>query len=684
VTNRLAHETSPYLLQHKDNPVDWYPWGDEALTRARDEDRPILVSIGYSSCHWCHVMEHESFSDPVTAGLMNESFVCIKVDREERPDIDQIYMTAVQVMGQRGGWPLNMFLLPDMTPFFGGTYWPPADRQGMPAFQRVLTAISDTYRSRRDDVLANAGALRDYLVQASRTTPDPADIQEDVLLQATDQLTHRADLELGGWGPAPKFPQPMVLDFAMARYHQEPDPVLQSALTTTLTRMADGGMYDQIGGGFHRYSVDAEWLVPHFEKMLYDNAQLLSTYLDGWLLFRDPRYREIADQTATYLLREMADSGGGFYSATDADSDGEEGTFFIWTPEEIRAVLGPDDAAAVIALYGVTETGNFEGENILNRPRPLAVVASDLGRTADELQAVTDRAAPLLLAARGQRNPPFRDDKVIASWNGLLLHALARAARVLRRPDLLAAARASGTFLTTAILVDGQLHRSWKSGVAKGAGFLEDYAAVAFGLISLYDATFDAHWLREAVSLTDEAIERFADPDSGIFYDTAGDHDHLLVRPRELQDGATPSGNALLADTLVRLARLTGREIYRERADGILRGMSAPLGEAPLGFGRMLSVANRYLSPEREIVLAGDRDDPAFAALVDEMADHYKPLAVRAWADPTDPAIAGLLPVTADRTAAGGRATAYVCVDHICSLPVTDAASLSRLLMETP
>ena len=476
MTNRLANETSPYLLQHKDNPVDWYPWGDEALGRARDEDRPILVSIGYSSCHWCHVMEHESFSDPVTAALMNERFVCIKVDREERPDIDQIYMTAVQVMGQRGGWPLNMFLLPDQTPFFGGTYWPPVDRQGMPAFRRVLTAISDTYRNRRDDVLANAGPLRDYLVQASRTTPDPADVDDDILVRAMDQLAQRTDLERGGWGPAPKFPQPMLLDVAMARLQRATDPTLRAALTTTLTRMADGGLYDQLSGGFHRYSVDADWLMPHFEKMLYDNAQLLSTYLDGWLLFREPRYREVADQTATYLLREMRNPAGGFYSATDADSDGEEGTFFVWTPSEIREVLAPDDAAAVITLYGVTEGGNFEGRNILHRPRPLPDVAAGLGRTPDELQAIIDQTTPLLLGTRNRRNRPFRDEKVIAAWNGLTLHALARAARILQRPDL-----ARGGHSQRRVPHDRHADR-WpassllEGGVAKGTGFLETTA----------------------------------------------------------------------------------------------------------------------------------------------------------------------------------------------------------------
>ncbi|HEV2527298.1 MAG TPA: thioredoxin domain-containing protein [Thermomicrobiales bacterium] len=678
--NRLANETSPYLLQHKDNPVDWYPWGEEALARARDLDRPIMVSIGYSSCHWCHVMEHESFSDPVTAEALNEWFVCIKVDREERPDIDQLYITAVQVMGGRGGWPLNVFLLPDTTPFFGGTYWPPVGRHGLASFRQVLTAVSDAYRNRRVDLENTAAQLREFLVRASQAAPDPTDLDRSILADFAGDLVSRADLERGGFGPAPKFPQPMVLDVALRQLATNPDGPLQAVVRTTLTRMADGGMYDQIGGGFHRYSVDAEWLVPHFEKMLYDNAQLLSTYLDGWLLLGEERYREVADQTATYVLREMTDPSGAFYSAQDADTEGVEGKTFVWTPEEIRSLLLPGDAAIVIAAFGVTDAGNFEGENILNRPRPLADVAAELGTTAEEVDVVLRRASRKLLAARQQRPQPFRDEKAIASWNGMMLHAMSRTARILDRADALQAAKASGAFLTGAMRSDATLHRSWKDGTARGDGFLEDYASVAYGLISLYEATFERRWVEAAIDLTDEALRRFADPDSGLFFDTSPDHDRLLVRPRELQDSATPTGNSLLADTLLRLHRLTGRDGYRQHATGILRSMAEPLRQSPLGFGRMLGVASDYLSPAREIVLAGDRADDAFAALHAVSFGTYLPATVRAWAAPADPAVEHLIPLTADRPAKDGRPTAYVCVDQTCSLPVVTPEELTSLL----
>ena len=678
--NRLANETSPYLLQHKDNPVDWYAWGEDALLRARDLDRPIMVSIGYSSCHWCHVMEHESFSDPVTAATLNERFVCIKVDREERPDIDQLYITAVQVMGGRGGWPLNVFLLPDTTPFFGGTYWPPVGRHGLPSFRQVLTAVSDAYRNRRDDLETTAAQLRDFLHRASAATPDPADLDVGILAGFDEELIAHADRERGGFGPAPKFPQPMVLDVAMRRLANDPDGPLREVVRTTLTRMADGGMYDQIGGGFHRYSVDADWLVPHFEKMLYDNAQLLSTYLDGWLVLGDDRYREVADQTVTYILREMTDPSGGFYSAQDADTDGVEGKTFVWTPDEIRTLLLPGDANVVIAAWAVTDEGNFEGENILHRPRPLAEVAADLGMTADEVDMIVRRSARKLLAARQRRPQPFRDEKAVASWNGLMLHAMARAARILGRDDALAAAETSGTFLTTRMGDGTTIRRSWKDGTAKGAGFLEDFAAVAYGLISLYEATFNRHWLESAVALTDEALRRFDDPGSGLFFDTSTDHDRLLVRPRELQDGATPTGNSLLADTLLRLHRLTGREDFHQIATGILRAMAGPLRQSPLGFGRMLGVATDYQSAAREIVLAGDRGDGGFAALWIGSFASYGPATVRAWSDPSDPGVARLIPLTADRPTTDDQPTAYVCVDQVCSLPVTSAPDLASLL----
>ena len=673
--NRLARETSPYLQQHKDNPVDWYPWGDEALRRAREDDLPILVSIGYSSCHWCHVMAHESFEDPATAALMNERFVCVKVDREERPDIDQIYMTALQVMGQRGGWPLNMFLLPDLTPFFGGTYFPPNDYANMPSFRRVLAAVSDAFRNRRDEVTTNADQLRQYLIAASRTTPSPADIDAMVIADATSQIVARSDREWGGLAGAPKFPQPMLLDLALQELVSHDQPDLRDVVITTLDRMAAGGMYDQIGGGFHRYSTDAEWLVPHFEKMLYDNVQLLRTCLNASLLFGDARYREIAEQTIDYLLREMRDSAGGFYAAQDADSGGREGSFFTWTPAQLRQTLGEDDARIAAAVWAVTDEGNFEGASILHRPRPLAEVAADLNMPERDVVRRLDTIRSKLLAARQQRVAPETDRKVVASWNGLALDALARAGAALDRADAIDAAHETAAFLLDQMIVDGQLRRSWIGGQVGTTGFLEDYAGIAYGLISLYEATFEVRWLTAAVALVDQAIARFADTQSGLFFDTAADHGDLLVRPRELQDGATPSGNALLADALLRLAHLTERPEYRQRADGILRAMAEPLRALPLGFGRMLQAAATSLAIPREVVLAGDPPDPAFRELAGIVARTFDPLRVVARADAE---LTALLPITAERGPVNGAATAYVCENRTCRLPVTTPDDLRR------
>ena len=679
--NRLAQETSLYLLQHKDNPVDWFPWGEEALRRARDEDRPILVSIGYSSCHWCHVMAHESFEDPATAALMNERFICIKVDREERPDIDQIYMTALQVMGQRGGWPLNMFLLPDLTPFFGGTYFPPSDYANMPSFRRILAAVSDAFRNRREEVTANADQLRRYLVAASHSTPNPTDIETTLIAGATAQIVARSDRERGGLEGAPKFPQPMLLDLALQELASRDQPDLREVVITTLDRMAAGGMYDQIGGGFHRYSTDADWLVPHFEKMLYDNAQLLRTYLDAWLLFGDTSYREIADQTIDYLLREMHDPAGGFYAAQDADSGGHEGTFFTWTPAQLREALGQHDARIAATAWAVSDDGNFEGASILHRPRPLTEVAIELGLSKDELRGRLGVIRPKLLAARRQRVTPDTDHKIVASWNGLALNALAHAGAALDRSDALDAARANATFLLEQMIVDERLHRSWIDGQVGTPAFLEDYASVAYGLISLYEATFETRWLVAAMSLVDQAIRLFADKQSGLFFDTTADHGDLLVRPRELQDGATPSGNALLANALLRLSHLTERSHYHERANGILRAIAEPLRAAPLGFGRMLQAATTALTARREVVLAGEPTDPAFRELANIVARTFDPTRVVARAD-TDADLTALLPITADRGMIYGAATAYVCENRTCRLPVTTADDLHQQLTE--
>jgi uncharacterized protein YyaL (SSP411 family) len=479
VANRLANETSPYLLQHKDNPVDWYPWGSEALAKAKAEDKPILVSIGYSACHWCHVMEHESFEDPETAAVMNEHFVNVKVDREERPDVDALYMTAVQAMTGHGGWPLNVFLMPDGTPFYGGTYWPPEDRMGMPAFQRVLEAVADTYRTQREQIEEQGERVRDVLQQAMSVQPEPGEIEERLISEAVELLGQRFDARHGGFGGAPKFPQASVLEFLLRADRFLDSARARTMVTTTLDRMAAGGIYDQIGGGFHRYAVDAIWLVPHFEKMLYDNAQLARLYLDAYRLTGTPRYREVVEETLDYVLREMTSPEGGFYSTQDADSEGEEGKFYVWTPEEIDAAVGPEDGRVLRAYYGVEPGGNFEGKSILFRPNSDEAVATTLGLSVAELREQVRAASAKLRAARDKRVWPGRDEKVLASWNGMMLRAFAEASRALDRPDYRAAAVRSAEFLLTTMSRDGRLLHTYKDGRARIAGFLDDYANVA-------------------------------------------------------------------------------------------------------------------------------------------------------------------------------------------------------------
>ena len=545
MANRLAHETSPYLLQHADNPVDWYPWGDEALQRAQAEDKPIFVSIGYSACHWCHVMAHESFEDPEVAAILREHFISIKVDREERPDLDHIYMTAVQAMTGGGGWPLSAFLTPDGVPFYGGTYYPPVPRHGLPSFRQVLFAVADAWRTRRADLLSSGQRLVEAIRQQAETAapPEEAELEPAVIDAAFRGIQRSYDEMYGGWGGAPKFPQPMTIEFLLRYHHTTTHPQALRMVTHTLEKMARGGMYDQVGGGFHRYSVDERWLTPHFEKMLYDNAQLARVYLHAWQVTGEPLFRAIAEETLDYVAREMTDPAGGFYSAQDADSEEEEGRFFLWTPQEITAVLGHADAPAFREAYGVTERGNFEGKNILTYVGDLAARA----RFAE--------ARRRLLAARAERVHPGRDDKILVAWNGLMLAAFAEAARVLGRNDYLQIAGRNADFVLRE-LRDGQgrLVHTWRRGVAKGNAYLDDYTHLIEGLLELLAATHDARWYAAAHELADQMIARFAAPNG--FYDTSDDHEALIVRPRELQDNAIPSGNAMAAHILQRLADL--------------------------------------------------------------------------------------------------------------------------------
>ena len=681
MANRLANETSPYLLQHKDNPVDWFPWGEEALSKAREEDRPILLSVGYSACHWCHVMERESFEDEGTARMMNEHFVNIKVDREERPDIDSIYMSAVQALTRSGGWPMTVFMTPDGAPFYGGTYFPPTPRGGLPSFQQLLLTLADAYENRREEVLQSAESVRDYLQATTAAAMPKAETEGESLLDgAAAALLSQHDARFGGFGGAPKFPQPMNLEVLLRHHHRTGDRGALAAAETTLRRMADGGIYDHLGGGFARYSVDAYWLVPHFEKMLYDNALLARIYLEAHQATGDPFYRRVAEETLDYVLRDMTSPEGGFYSAEDADSEGVEGKFYVWTPTEIEGILDPDDARLALRFWDVTEGGNFEGKNILNVPRPPEVVADEFGLAPEELWDRIVAIREKLLAFREERVRPGRDEKVLAAWNGLMLRAFSLASRITGREDYREAARKNATFLLENMKTDGRLHRSHKDGRARFNGYLEDYAMVADGLVELYEATFETRWLAEADDLCDAMNELFWDEGRRAFYDTPADHEELVTRPRDVYDNATPSGNSVAVEVMLRLALLLDRNDYRERAGEILDEMGGGMEKIPSAFGRLLAALDFATSGTREVAIIGDPQAPDTKVLIDVIYTRYLPNKVVAGRAEDDAESAGLIPFLAQRPARDDRATAYVCEGYACQSPTTDPQELARQL----
>ena len=682
MANRLAGETSPYLLQHKDNPVDWYPWGEEALSRAREEDKPILLSVGYSACHWCHVMERESFEDEETARMMNEHFVNIKVDREERPDIDSIYMSAVQALTRHGGWPMTVFLTPDGAPFYGGTYFPPTPRGGLPSFQQVLLSLADAYDTRRDEVLRSAESVREYLRAATGAAmPEAETPGTEILDKAATSLLSQLDRAHGGFGGAPKFPQAMNLEVLLRHHHRTGDVGALSGVELTLRSMANGGIYDQLGGGFARYSVDAYWLVPHFEKMLYDNALLSRIYLETYEATGDPFYRRIAEETLDYVLRDMTSEEGGFYSAEDADSEGEEGKFYVWTPGEIRGVLGdPDEARLAERFWGVTERGNFEGKNILHVQRDLETVAAEFDLSLEELWDRVVGIRSKLLEAREERVRPGRDEKVLAAWNGLMLRSFALAARVLGREDYREAAGRNAAFLLAKLRDGGRLRRSYKDGRARFNGYLEDYAMVADGLVALYEATFETRWLVEAGDLCDAILELFWDEGQRGFYDTPADHEELVTRPRDVYDSAAPSGNSVATDVLLRLSLLLDRDDHRARAEAVLDALSGGMEKLPGAFGRLLAALDFHLSRPREVAIVGEPGAPDTRALVDAVYARYLPNKVVAGREPEDEEAAGLVPLLADRPTRDGRATAYVCEGYVCQVPTTDPGELEAQL----
>jgi len=672
VSNRLAGETSPYLLQHADNPVDWYPWGEEAFIRARAEDRPVLLSVGYSACHWCHVMAHESFENPQVAAQMNELFVNIKVDREERPDVDSIYMQAVIAISGQGGWPMTVFLTPAGEPYFGGTYFPPVDRHGLRGFPYVLDAAASVYRERRDEVAQAADQLRRSLqpLPLAAGSVSSANLN-DAAVSLLGQVDHRH----GGFGAAPKFPHPAAIDFLLRRHRATGDRRLLDAALSTLDHMARGGIHDQVGGGFHRYSVDATWSIPHFEKMLYDNAQLAPVYLHAYQLTGDQRWRRVVEDILDHALRELSLASGGFASSQDADSPGGEGSFFVWTPAQLTEVLGDDDGTLAARVFGVSDAGNFEHRTtVLAMPFPLAQVARSLDVGEDALQARVDGIRERLLAARHLRAAPGRDDKVLTSWNALMMGALAEAGAALARPDYLDAARRCADFLTRDLRPDGVLLRTWKDGRAKITGFLEDSAFLADSLITLFEACGDGAYLDTARDLSEDALRRFGDGD--ILYDTASDAEPLLVRPRTIDDNPIPAGQSVLASALLRIAAISGDPGTRECAEAIMGPVAGAVTRSPLALSSMACAIDRAQAPSREVAISGSRDDPRTLELVATVHSRWLPDTVLAWGGAD-------IALLEDRPLVGGRPAAYVCENFACQRPVTDPAELGALL-ETP
>jgi uncharacterized protein YyaL (SSP411 family) len=666
MANRLAQETSPYLLQHKDNPVDWRPWSEEAFEEARRRDVPVLLSVGYAACHWCHVMEHESFEDPAVAKVMNEHFVCVKVDREERPDIDSIYMEAVQAMTGQGGWPMTVFLTPEGAPFYGGTYFPPEDRHGLPSFTRLLHAIKEAWAQRRQELQTQGAQLVKHIGAASRLAPVADPISDGLLLDALRQLKASFDPYYGGFGGAPKFPQPMTLDLLLRLGRRGHDDAYGMAFKT-LDAMASGGMFDQLKGGFARYSVDRQWVVPHFEKMLYDNAQLLRTYARAHLVSNNPRYRRVAEMTAQWMLEEMRDPGGGFWSSLDADSEGEEGKFYVWTLDEVREVAG-SDAVAAAAHWGFTEEGNFDGKNI-----PV------YAREPDSEKAIA-RARHALLSRRNERVRPGTDTKVLASWNGLVAAGLAEAGAALQHQEWIDAAAEAMRFVLTALRHDGRLMRSYRlrepgDASVNHLGCCDDYAFVLEACLALYEATFDVTWLDEARWAADEAIRLFLDPVAGGFYTTGNDAETLVVRPKDVFDNAIPSANSVMALELQRLALFTGNRDYEKHAVGAIRLVRDVAAGSPTGFGHLLSALDFYTGKPLEIVLVGEAMDP----LVDAVQRHFIPNKILIGATSPSTEDARRIPLLEGRGSANG-ATAYVCRLGTCKLPVTTPEALLEQL----
>ena len=674
MSNRLSDESSPYLLQHKDNPVDWYAWGTEALDAARLTDRPIFLSVGYSACHWCHVMEHESFEDEATAGLLNENFVSIKVDREERPDIDQIYMSAVHILTGHGGWPMSVFLTPDGKPFHGGTYFPPAPRHGLPSFKQMLEAVHEAWTVRREELVAGADRIVDGLEGDLGLDLPAAPVVETDLLLATQGLASSHDKTNGGWGGAPKFPQPMAIEFLLRRHLATGEQLLLDVADRALSKMARGGIYDHVGGGFHRYSVDGMWHVPHFEKMLYDNSQLARVYLHAWQITLNPEYRRVVEEILDWVQREMTHPAGGFFGTLDADSEGVEGRFYVWSADQLNQALG-QEAELVADVFDVTERGNWEGTNVLRRLRDLDVISYTSQTDVDDIESKISWARPVLLDYRERRVRPTLDNKIITSWNGLMIAAFAEAARVFKREDYAATAEAAGAFCRRELWrEDDRVWRTWKDGHPTLNAYLEDYAYLAEGLIELYQTTFNDQWFVAARGLCDVILRQFQDGEGG-FYDTSHDHEKLVSRPRDVQDNATPSGGAMAVTVLGRMHALTGDANYRTVAEHALATVGPGAARYPTAFAQWLSAADFLVGQVTEVAVVGDR--LGREVLLEVIRETYRPRCVVAAGMVND---GSQVPLLDERGLLDGEAAAYVCHGFECDLPTADPTRVRELL----
>ncbi len=676
--NHLANETSPYLLQHADNPVDWYPWGDQAINLAKAQDKPILLSIGYAACHWCHVMAHESFEDPKTAVFMNQHFINIKVDREERPDLDSIYMQAVVAMTGQGGWPMTVFMTPDGRPFYGGTYFPPTPRFGMPSFMQLLNGIVQAWQTKREDVDKSASDIAGHLSRTFALDAQGNLLDESLYGKVLVNIQSKFDREQGGFGPAPKFPPSMTLEFLLRLTLQKEDEAALNMAEITLKKMAYGGMYDQLGGGFARYSTDNHWLVPHFEKMLYDNALLSRVYLHAYQVTGNPLYRRVTEETLDFVNREMRHGSGGFYSSYDADSEGVEGKFYVWTPAEIREHLG-DDAELFMLYYDVSEQGNWEGSNILNVPREPEEVARMSNMDEETMHTRLAAAREKLYAVRTQRIRPGLDDKVLTAWNGLMLASFAEAGRVLNRSDYTNVAVQNAAFLYENMRVaeNGRLLRTWKAGSkAKYNAYLEDYAYLADGLLALYQTTFDEQWFVWARELSEIMLTHFADEANGGLFDTSDDHEALLHRPKDVQDNATPSANAMAAHVLLKMSLYTGDGRYWDVAETAVNALQGPMMQYPNGFAHWLCAAAFMLSQPREVAIVGQPGTEGVQELLNVLNQQYRPNLVVAVGETGE-----TIPLLADRFKLDDQATAYVCRQFVCQLPVTEPDDLKSQLI---